>query len=176
MQAAVDTARRLAADGIACPLVTGGSTGTYRIDATLEGVTELQPGSFIFMDSDYARIGGANGEAAYQDFRPALSVATTVVSVHGDEAIVDGGYKAFATDRPFPPVAVGDDGLTYTWAGDEHGRIDMGRASRRLRVGDRVAFHPPHCDPTVNLYDVIHALRGDEVEAVWAIAARGKSQ
>ena len=176
MHAAVDTARRVAADGISCPLVTGGSTGTYRIDAEIDGVTELQPGSFLFMDSDYARIGGAAGEAAYQDFRPALTVATTVVSVHGNEAIVDGGYKAFATDRPFPPVAVGDTGLTYTWAGDEHGRVDMSRASRRLRVGDRVEFHPPHCDPTVNLYDVIHTLRGDTVEAVWAVAARGKSQ
>ena len=72
--AAVDTARLLAADGIACPLVTGGSTGTYRIDAEIDGVTELQPGSFLFMDSDYARIGGAAGEAAYKDFRPALTV------------------------------------------------------------------------------------------------------
>jgi D-serine deaminase-like pyridoxal phosphate-dependent protein len=176
MAAAVDTARLLAADGIACPLVTGGSTGTYRVDADIDGVTELQPGSFIFMDSDYGRIGAPDGADAYTDFRSALTVATTVVSVLGDEAIVDGGYKAFATDRPFPPVAVGDEGFTYTWAGDEHGRIDMRRAARRLKVGDRLAFHPPHCDPTVNLYDAVHALRGDTVEAVWAIAARGKSQ
>ena len=101
---------------------------------------------------------------------------TTVVSVHGDEAIVDGGYKAFATDRPFPPTPLGAQGLTYSWAGDEHGRLDMREALNRLRVGDRVTLQPPHCDPTVNLYDEIHALRGDIVEAVWQIAARGKSQ
>ena len=96
--------------------------------------------------------------------------------MHGDEAIVDGGYKAFATDRPFPPIAIGDAGLTYSWAGDEHGRARHARGLRRLRVGDRVTLQPPHCDPTVNLYDEIHAVRGDIVEAVWQIAARGKSQ
>jgi D-serine deaminase-like pyridoxal phosphate-dependent protein len=175
LQAAIETARLLAHDGIPCPLVTGGSTGTYRIDADLQGVTELQPGSFIFMDADYARIGGPDGGDAYTDFQPALSVLTTVVSVHGDHAIVDGGYKSFATDRPFTPVPIGRPGLVYGWAGDEHGRLDM-RTAQRLRVGDRVAFQPPHCDPTVNLYDEIHVLRGEMVEGVWPIAARGKSQ
>ena len=91
-------------------------------------------------------------------------------------AIVDGGYKAFSTDRPFTPQPVGIDGATYGWAGDEHGRLDVTNASRDLRVGDRVEFIPPHIDPTVNLYDAIYALRGDRVEAVWPIAARGKSQ
>ena len=70
----------------------------------------------------------------------------------------------------------GIQGSTYAWAGDEHGRLDMRHVSRRLKVGDRVECGAPHCDPTVNLYDEIHALRGDEVEAVWPIAARGKSQ
>ncbi len=176
MAAAVDTRRRLDADGIACPMVSAGSTGSYRYDADLDGLTELQPGSFIFMDSDYLSIGGDDGGDAYTDFQPALSVVTTVVSVHGDEAIVDGGYKAFATDRPFAPAPIGRPDLAYAWAGDEHGRIDMRRADRRLAVGDRLEFRAPHCDPTVNLYDAIHALRGDTVDAVWAVAARGKSQ
>jgi D-serine deaminase-like pyridoxal phosphate-dependent protein len=176
MAQAVATRQLIEADGIACPLVSAGSTGSYRVDAEIAGLTELQPGSFIFMDSDYAAIGGDDGGDRYGDFRAALTVVTTVVSVHGDEAIVDGGYKAFATDRPFTPVPVGRPDLTYAWAGDEHGRVDMRRADRRLAVGDRVEFHPPHCDPTVNLYDRIHALRGDAVEAEWAIAARGRSQ
>ena len=68
-------------------------------------------------------------------------------------AIVDGGYKAFSTDRPFTPQPVGIDGVTYGWAGDEHGRLDLSNASRDLKVGDRVEFIPPHIDPTVNLYD-----------------------
>jgi D-serine deaminase-like pyridoxal phosphate-dependent protein len=176
MAQAVATRRLLEADGIACPLVSAGSTGSYRFDADLDGLTELQPGSFIFMDTDYLGIGGEDGGEAYGDFRPALSVVTTVVSVHGDEAIVDGGYKSFATDRAFAPVPVDRPDLAYAWAGDEHGRIDMRRAERRLAVGDRLEFRAPHCDPTVNLYDAIHALRGDLVEGVWSIAARGKSQ
>jgi D-serine deaminase-like pyridoxal phosphate-dependent protein len=101
---------------------------------------------------------------------------TTVVSRPAGFAIVDGGYKAFSTDRPFTPRPVDFDGVEYGWAGDEHGRLELSRASRDVKVGDRLAFIPPHCDPTVNLYDQIYALRGDRVEAVWPIAARGKSQ
>lgn len=176
MAQAIATRALIEADGIPCPMISAGSTGSYRFDAEMDGLTELQPGSFIFMDADYARIGGADGGEAYTDFRTALTVLTTVISVTGDEAIVDGGYKAFATDRPFGPEPIGEPGLTYAWAGDEHGRLDMRRAERRLKVGDRVTFRVPHCDPTVNLYDEIHALRGDRVEDVWRIAARGKSQ
>ncbi len=176
MTQAVATRALIEADGLPCSLVSAGSTGSYRFDAEMAGITELQPGSFIFMDADYARIGGADGGEAYTDFRTALSVVATVISVLGDEAIVDGGYKAFATDRAFGPEPIGQPGLTYTWAGDEHGRLDLRQAARRVKVGDRIAFRVPHCDPTVNLYDEIHALRGDHVEDVWRIAARGKSQ
>jgi 3-hydroxy-D-aspartate aldolase len=175
MGKAVETRTLLERAGIACPLVTGGSTGTYRFDAENPGITELQPGSFVFMDMEYGTIGGPNG-TEYRDFKNALTVITTVVSRPPGMAIVDGGYKAFSTDRPFTPQAVGIDGVTYGWAGDEHGRLDVTNASRDLRVGDRVEFLPPHVDPTVNLYDHIYALRGDRVEAMWPIAARGKSQ
>ena len=96
------------------------------------------------------------------------------MSVHGHEAIVDGGYKAFATDRPFPPTPLGALGLTYSWAGDEHGRLDMREALRRLRVGDRVTLQPPHCDPTVNLYDEIHARAGRHRRG--GLADRGAGQ
>ncbi|MBY0496894.1 MAG: DSD1 family PLP-dependent enzyme [Cyanobacteria bacterium] len=175
MGKAVETKAMLERSGIACPLVTGGSTGTYRFDAENPGMTELQPGSFVFMDMEYGTIGGPNG-SDYRDFKNALTVVTTVVSRSPGIAIVDGGYKAFSTDRPFTPGAVGIEGVVYNWAGDEHGRLDVTNASRELRVGDRIEFIPPHVDPTVNLYDSIYALRGDRVEAVWPIAARGKSQ
>lgn len=175
MAQAVETRRLIEQAGIACPIVTGGSTGTYRFDAENPGMTELQPGSFIFMDLDYGRIGGPDG-GAYRDFRNALTVVTTVVSRPPGIAIVDGGYKAFSTDRPFTPRPVDLAGVEYAWAGDEHGRLDLAKASRDLKVGDRIEFIPPHCDPTVNLYDHIHCVRGDRVEAVWPIAARGKSQ
>ena len=175
MAEAIETRAMIERAGIPCPIVTGGSTGTYRFDAENPGVTELQPGSFVFMDLDYGRIGGPTGPE-YRDFANALTVVTTVVSRPKGVAIVDAGYKAFATDRPFTPAPVDLAGVTYGWAGDEHGRLDLAHATHDLKVGDRIEFIPPHCDPTVNLYDHLHVLRGDRVEAVWTIAARGKSQ
>ncbi len=176
MGRAVDTRRRLEKKGIACPLLTGGSTGTYNIDSQLDGVTELQPGSFIFMDIDYNRIGGADGPV-YRDFKTSLTVVATVISKPSREmAIVDAGYKAFSTDRTFGPELRGLEGVPYVFAGDEHGRLDLTKAPRDVKVGDRLEFIVPHCDPTVNLYDRIWALRGEAVEAAWPITARGKSQ
>lgn len=175
MKQAVETRRMIEHAGLPCPLVTGGSTGTYRIDSEIDGITEIQPGSFAFMDQEYAGIGGPNG-TEYRDFAQALTVVATVISRRPGVAIVDAGYKAFATDRPFTPTPVGLPGVTYGWAGDEHGRLDLSQSDCDLRVGDRVEFVPPHCDPTVNLYDAVHALRGDIIEGVWPIAARGKSQ
>ncbi len=177
MGQAVETRRLFERSGLECPLLTGGSTGTYDIDTEVEGMTEHQPGSFVFMDLDYNRIGGVDGPV-YSDFRSALTVLTTVVSQRPGTAIVDGGYKAFSTDRPFGPKPV-DPALSevpYAWAGDEHGRLDLAPAQRDVKLGDRIAFLVPHCDPTVNLYDEMHAVRGGRVEAVWPIAARGKSQ
>ena len=175
MAKAVETRQAFARAGLPCPLLSCGSTGTYNIDSDLDGVSELQPGSFMFMDTDYNRIGGKDG-AHYQDFRNALTVITTVVSRRADTAIVDGGYKAFSTDRPFTPVAKSLEGIPYAWAGDEHGRLDLTKAQVDVKLGDRIEFIVPHCDPSVNLYDRIHCLRGDRVEAVWPIAARGLSQ
>jgi D-serine deaminase-like pyridoxal phosphate-dependent protein len=175
MTQAIETRRLIESRGIDCPMVSAGSTGTYLVDADLEGLTELQPGSFIFMDVDYRRIGGPAAES-YDDFERALTVITTVVSSHADAAIVDGGYKAFSTDRPWTPEAAGRSGVTYSWAGDEHGRVEFSASAGRLTVGDRIEFFVPHCDPTVNLYDRIYAMRGNRIEDIWPIAARGMSQ
>ena len=174
MRAAVHTKGAIEASGIECALLSGGSTGTYFVDADIDGITELQPGSFVFMDVDYRRVGGSD-QAPARAFAPALTVLTTIVSRQEKSAIVDGGYKAFSTDRPFPPEPIDLIGAAYTWAGDEHGRLDLTAAERDVKVGDRVEFIPPHCDPTVNLYDRIYALRGDLVEDIWPIAARGRS-
>lgn len=174
MANAVETRRLIESAGIACPMVSAGSTGTYLMDSEIPGVTELQPGSFIFMDVDYGRIGGPDGPA-YREFTRALTVITTVISKHESTAVVDGGYKAFSTDRPLTPEAVALPGVTYEWAGDEHGRLDLTHAAREVAVGDRLEFVPPHCDPTVNLYDRLYAMRGDAVEEVWEISARGRS-
>lgn len=176
MAQAVDTRRLFESKGIACPLLTGGSTGTYNIDSEIDGITEIQPGSFMFMDVDYNRIGGSDGPV-YRDFKNSLIVLTTVISKPSDElAIVDGGYKAFATDRPFGPALKEIADVPYSWGGDEHGKLALAKSPRAVNLGDRLEFIVPHCDPTVNLYDHMYCVRGDSVEAVWRIAARGKSQ
>ena len=171
----MQTRARFEAEGLPVEIVAGGSTGTHDIDVELAGLTELQSGSYCVMDLDYRRIGGRAGDAM-TEFEMALTVATTVVSVPTpDRAMVDGGLKAFSTDKPFPPEAVERPGVEYGFAGDEHGRLTITDPSRAPRLGERIEFFPPHCDPTINLYDRVWCVRGLRVEAVWDIAARGRS-
>jgi D-serine deaminase-like pyridoxal phosphate-dependent protein len=162
--------------GLPVDIVSGGSSGTFNIDVELPGLTELQSGSYCVMDLDYRRIGSPRG-AAYDDFEMALTVLSTVVSVPSAEmAMVDAGFKAFSTDRPFVPEAVEWPGVEYSWAGDEHGRLTTAEPGRLPKLGQLLEFFPPHCDPTINLYDRLYAMRGRTVEAVWEIAGRGRSQ
>src|SRR5579884_107830 len=176
MSQAVETRHVLEQAGIEVRMLAGGSTGTYNIFFNLNATTELQPGSFIFMDVDYGRIGGP-GSDAFTDFAKALTVLATVISrPEPYKAIVDAGLKAFSTDKPFPPESKNLPGLLYGFAGDEHGRLDFSSAACELKVGDRLEFVIPHCDPTVNLYDRLYCVRGEKVEEVWKISARGMSQ
>ncbi len=162
--------------GLPVDVVSGGSSGTFDIDSELEGLTELQSGSYSVMDLDYRRIGGKTG-GDYDAFEMALTVLTTVISVPSAEmAMIDAGLKAFSTDKPFVPEAVEWPGIEYSWAGDEHGRLTVTQPGRLPGLGERIEFFPPHCDPTVNLYDRFYAMRGDKVESVWEIAGRGRSQ
>ena len=173
MSRALETKSLLERNGIEVPLLTGGSTGTYNIDSRMKGISELQVGSYVFMDLDYRRIGGQGGER-YEDFGCALTVLTTVISRPGkNRAVTEGGYKAFSTDKPFTPECKTVRGITFSWGGDEHGELDLTNAEREVRLGDRLEFIVPHCDPNVNLYDRLYAVRGEKVEAVWPIAARG---
>ncbi len=170
MSPAIATFRELRREGLPMEILSGGSTGTYNIDPAFGAMTELQAGSYVFMDVDYRRIGGARGPV-YDDFAPSLAVIATVISRPGrNRATVDAGLKAFATDRKFGPEPKDLPGATFSWGGDEHGILDLTQASREPRLGERLEFIVPHCDPTVNLHDHIHALRGDRVEAVWPVA------
>jgi 3-hydroxy-D-aspartate aldolase len=168
--------RRLVEDaGLVVEIVAGGSTGTFDIDVAIPELTELQCGSYCVMDVDYRRIGG-RGETWLTAFEMALTVVATVVSVPAaDRAMVDAGLKAFSTDKPFPPEPVERPGIEYGFAGDEHGRLTITDRDRAPKPGERIEFFPPHCDPTINLYDRIWAVRGPTVEAVWDVAARGRS-
>lgn len=172
MGEAVETRALIESGGIACPWLSGGSTGTWNIDTGIRGVTELQPGSFLFMDIDYRRI-GSRGAEEFNDFAQSLFVICTVVSrPKPGMAVIDGGFKAFATDRGYGPELRGRREVKFSFGGDEHGVLTDSGA----KVGDRLEFVVPHCDPTVNLYDTIFAVRGDLVEAAWPVSARGKSQ
>jgi D-serine deaminase-like pyridoxal phosphate-dependent protein len=172
MSKAIETKDLLAKAGLEMRILSGGSTGTYNIDSAIAGITELQVGSYIFMDVEYRNIGGQK-EAVYKDFQPSLTVLTTVVSsTHPDRVSIDAGTKAFATDVPFKPEAKEWEGLAYNRAGDEFGRLTAAAGAKLPQLGDRLQFIVPHCDPTVNLYDRIYAMRAGKVEAVWPIAAR----
>jgi D-serine deaminase-like pyridoxal phosphate-dependent protein len=148
--------------GLEVPCVTGGSTGSYGCDLALTSITELQAGSYALMDVAYARFGMEFGHAA--------TVLATVVSVnHRERVTVDAGFKAFATDRPFGPQLYGRPGTRYEWAGDEFGYLVP---KEPFSLGDRVRFIPPHCDPTVNLYDRIYVCRSDDVVDIWPVMDR----
>ena len=155
--------------GIACPLVTGAGTGTFAFEAASRVYGELQPGSYVFMDADYAR----NAWEGLPRFEQSLFILATVMSAPtADRAVVDAGLKAHSIDSGMPLVH-GRDGLAYTKASDEHGVIEVAPGAVRPRLGEKLRLVPGHCDPTVNLYDWIVAYRGERVEAVWSVAARG---
>jgi len=165
-----DTRDALLAAGIACPTITGAGTGTWQLERDSGVYTELQPGSYIFMDADYGR--NALAPDAHE-FEQSLYVVAAVMSAPAPErAIVDAGLKALAFDSG-PPIVYAARGIEYAGASDEHGvlRVDAGAA--RPAVGDRIWLVPGHCDPTVNLYDWIVGVRGERVECVWPVAARG---
>ena len=173
MAAPLETFSTMRQEGLPVEIFSGCSTGTYNIDSEIEGITEMQAGSYVFMDLDYRRIGGRGGEV-YDDFDPALTVLSTVTSRNlSSQATLDAGLKAFSTDRAFGPRPVGIEGAGFRWGGDEHGILTLEAAGADVRLGDKLEFYPPHCDPTVNLYDRIYCTRGDQVVEVWPILARG---
>ncbi len=171
-QKAAETRDLLAANGIACGTITGAGTGTFEFEAGSGVYTELQCGSYIFMDADYGRNLDAGGQPT-RAFEPSLFVWATVMSRPAEEhAIVDAGLKALAFDSG-PPLVWDEPAASYERASDEHGRLGITAATNRLKLGDKVKLVPGHCDPTVNLYDWYVAVRGERVEAIWPITARG---
>lgn len=157
--------------GHAIDVVTTGGTGTAEFCAAHDVVTEVQPGSFVFMDADYLDTGGV-------PYRPALTALATVISRPArGRAVVDAGLKTLPDDSG-PARALDAPGWVYSHAGDEHGLLTPAGAepSRDLRTGDRVTLLPSHCDTTVNLHDFLYAHRAGQIEAIWPVAARGKVQ
>ncbi|MDF7776307.1 alanine racemase [Sphingomonas sp. AOB5] len=159
----------LRAAGHEIPVVTGAGTGSFAIDAELGVLTELQCGSYIFLDREYEDCELSGGGAPA--FERALFLDATVISAnHTTHVTIDAGLKAMATDagppRPLWP------GATYRFMGDEHGALV---ADTLPALGERVTLQPPHCDPTVNLHDAYHIIEGDHVIDRWPIHARGRN-
>jgi D-serine deaminase-like pyridoxal phosphate-dependent protein len=163
MDALVATARLLREAGLPCDVVSGGGTGTYDITGRIDGITEVQAGSYVLMDGDYSRLDLA--------FEQALWVLGTVISRPDPARVVtDCGHKAMTKDHGLPTVRdVG--GARVVAVNDEHATIAL-PASSSLAVGDRIYLRPSHIDPTINLHDVLYAVEEERVD-VWPIAARG---
>ena len=167
---------RLRSEGLAPPVITGSGTGTHAIDAELGLFTEFQVGSYVFMDSQYG-VCDLTGDGA-ASFETALMVDARVVSAsHPGLATVDAGLKAFATEAGAPQILAGAAaGSIYRFFGDEHGAVAAPKGGAAPSLGDVVTFAAPHCDPTVNLYDAYHVVRGDTLIDIWPIQARGRSR
>lgn len=163
----------LTARGLPPAIVTGAGTGTHAIDGREGPFTEMQVGSYIFMDAQYNAVGQSPHAAG---FETALFVATAVVSArHGGFVTVDGGFKAFSADGPLPVPARGaPPGSRYAFWGDEHGRLILPDGAPTTPVGTVVEWVAPHCDPTVNLHDRYHVVQGDTLIDIWPIEARGR--
>ncbi|GAC1565899.1 MAG: DSD1 family PLP-dependent enzyme [Ktedonobacteraceae bacterium] len=173
MQLLTTTATQLREMGFAIEIVTTGGTGTAAICASCEGVTEVQPGSFIFMDTDYRNALGPM-------YSNALTILSTIISrPTSDRAVVDAGLKSLSIDSGMPEPQ-GLAGVTYRPGGDEHGILTWHESahvpSERLDVGERIAFIPSHIDTTINLHDFYYAYRDGKLEAIWLVATRGKVQ
>ena len=167
---------RLRAEGLAPPIITGSGTGTHAIDADLGLFTEFQVGSYVFMDSQYG-VCDLTGDGA-QPFETALMIDARVVSAsHAGMVTVDAGLKAFATEAGPPQILAGAaEGSTYRFFGDEHGAVVPPKGDKAPALGEIVTFAAPHCDPTVNLYETYHVVRGDTLIDIWPIQARGRSR
>jgi 3-hydroxy-D-aspartate aldolase len=175
---AVDAVREtldsLAEENLACEIIGGAGTGTFAIEAVSGVYNELQVGSYVFMDTEYARIRGGDG-GRYAEFDHSLFVLASVISTPtADRVIVDAGLKSYSAERG-PPWVHDRADVEVTGVSDEHGRLKLGPRASPLSLGEKAWLIPGHCDPTVNLHDWYVAVRNGRVEALWPIDARGAS-
>ena len=151
----------LAADGIECEIVSAGGTGTYDLIAAHPRVTELQAGSYVFMDAFHGSL--------IPGFDVALTVLATVMGRHGDRVILDAGRKGVGIDLMLPsPVGIE---ATTAFVDEEHTGIDVPESSP-LRYGDTVELMAGYGPTTVNLYGRYHVIEGGVVTDIWPVMAR----
>ena len=169
----LETFDRFQKSGLNTEIFSGGGTGTYNILPRAGHVTDLQVGSYVFMDCQYLDIGGESNDEVFTDFESSL---TTVLNTYFPKSITtDAGAKALTLNKPGPWV-IGEKDFRYNAGSDEFGVISYETAQRSYKVGDKLELIVPHCDPVVNEYDQMYAIKNDRVSAVWPISARGRSQ
>jgi D-serine deaminase-like pyridoxal phosphate-dependent protein len=178
-EAAVELALVIAAltgVGFGPGIVTGSGTGTHAIDLALGVFTELQAGSYVFMDTQYLDC-DLDGSGTVP-FETALAVDARVASANHEALVtIDAGFKSLSTDGGSPRVADGAPAeAAFAFMGDEHGALIAPEIGTRLRPGDAVTLVVPHCDPTVNLYDNYHVVQGGTLVDIWPVSARGRAR
>ncbi|WBU65634.1 3-hydroxy-D-aspartate aldolase BhcC [Paracoccus aerodenitrificans] len=169
-----DAVEGLKAEGLEPELVSGGGTGSYYFESNSGVYNELQCGSYAFMDADYGRILDKDGNRIDQgEWENAFFILTQVMShAKADKAICDAGLKAQSVDSGLPFI-YGRDDVEYIKCSDEHGVISDPNGV--LKVGEKLRLVPGHCDPTANVHDWYVGVRGDKVETLWPVSARGKA-
>jgi len=167
------TVEQLRQQGLDCPIVGGAGTGTFELESHTGVYTEIQAGSYAFMDADYARnLDGAGNLVS--TFLHSLFVLSTVMSAprHG-LAVLDAGHKAVPTDSGYPLIWQRPD-IRYTSASDEHGKLEYATETSGPKLGEKLRLVPGHCDPTVDRYDWYVGVRNGRVECLWPVSARGQ--
>ena len=174
LQSVVETKKLLENEGLNPEIVSAGATSTYNITPEINEITDVQSGSYVFMDTTYKEIEGM------ELFDTALTVLATVISrPRKDTAIIDSGIKSngFHYGVLNPPVIKDIEGIKVKKFSEEHGILELNSPSRELKVGDKIEIIPSHCCATVNLHDeYIGINNNNKVEVIWPISARGKSK
>jgi D-serine deaminase-like pyridoxal phosphate-dependent protein len=156
----VETRTLIAASGIAVKIVSSGGTGTYDVTGNIDGIDEVQTGSYALMDANYRKL--------RPEFKSAAFVLATVISVTGSRAVTDVGTKGQGCEFG-PPVIDGRPEAKVRGAAEEHTIIDNCPA----KVGERLRLVPSHMCTTSNLYRRFRVMRGGLIEATWPIEGSG---
>jgi D-serine deaminase-like pyridoxal phosphate-dependent protein len=169
MKQLIETRDLLLDAGYNMEIISAGGTGTHMITGKYPGITEVEAGSYVFMDAKYATVEGL------EKYEKALTILTTVISIpRPGVAICDAGLKTVTVEHGLPPVK-GIKDVEYERPSEEHGRLKIEHDSP-IRAGDKIELYATHCCTNTNLYNEFHCIRDEELEAIWKISARGKSQ
>ncbi|MDO6438180.1 DSD1 family PLP-dependent enzyme [Cyclobacterium sp. 1_MG-2023] len=162
--------------GLNMEIFSGAGTGTYNMMGEVPGFTDVQVGSYLFMDTQYMAIGSERNESLYDDFDPALTVLATVINTnHSNRLITDSGAKALTINKP-SGIVIGETGFNYNAGSDEYGTVTFESSNKSYKTGDILEVIVPHCDPVVNLYDRIYGIRKGKVASILPILGRGQSR